>query len=51
MRRPLKNVHNVGEETWPPVRAGNRLSNNDLVTRGEPYARIPGAQDAPHIIR
>ena len=44
MRCPLKNVHNVGEETWPPVRAGNRLSNNDLVTRGEPYTHNPCAQ-------
>ena len=32
MQRLLKNVHNVGEGTWPPVRAGNHVGNNDLAT-------------------
>ena len=44
MRHPLKNVHNVGKETWPPAGAGNRVTNNDLATQGGPYTLNPGAQ-------
>ena len=46
MQHLLKNVHNVGEGTWPPVHAGSHGGNNDLATSNGPYTKNPGAQAA-----
>ncbi len=44
MQRPLNNAYNVGEETWLPAPADNRITNYDLATRAGQYSRFPGAQ-------
>ena len=44
MQRPLNDVYNVGEETWLPAPADNRITNYDLATRAGQYSRFPGAQ-------